>query len=149
MAARVRVDARSSSVIGKPLSQRYGIALHPLAAEEAAAIVRERLAEDGAALVQVRARDPRMIACLFVRADATAVRLCRELGLEMKLGGSGVLGVLGADVARLFADLVASRRTWLETPCGDRETKVLLVAGGIAMLSIEVSDGKAVVTPVA
>jgi hypothetical protein len=135
-------------VIGKPLSQRYGIALHPLAGDEAAAIVRERLAEDGAALVQVRARDAKMIACLFVRADATAVRLCRELGLEMKLGGSGVLGVLGSDVARLFSQLAPSRRAWLETPCGGRETKVLLIAGGVAMLSIEVSDGKVAVTPV-
>ncbi len=136
-------------MIGKPLSQRYGIALHPLAGDEAAAIVRERLAEDGAALVQVRARDAKMIACLFVRADANAVRLCRELGLEMKLGGSGVLGILGSDVARLFSELAAPRRAWLETPCGARETKVLLIAGGIAMVSIEVGDGTVVVTPVA
>ena len=135
-------------MIGKPLSQRYGIALHPLAGDEAAAIVREWLAEDGAALVQVRARDANMVACLFVRADATAVRLCRELGLEMKLGGNGVLGVLGSDVARLFAQLAASRRAWLETPCGPRETKVLLVAGGIAMVSVEVSDGKVLVTAI-
>lgn len=135
-------------MIGRPLSQRYGIALQPLAGDEAAAIVRERLAEDGAALVQVRARDARMIACLFVRADATAVQLCHELGLEMKLGGSGVLGVLGSDAARLFARLAPARRAWLETPCGERETKILLIARGIAMLSIDVHDGKVTVTPV-
>jgi hypothetical protein len=136
-------------MIGKPLSQRYAIDLHPLPADRAVAIVRERLAEDGAALVQVRANDARMIACLFVRADQTAVRLCRELGLEMTLGKTGVVGLLGTDAARLFSDLADHRRAWLETPCGPRETKVLLVAGGIAMLSIETNDGKVVVTPVA
>lgn len=135
-------------MIGKPLSQRYGISLGPLPGDEAAAVVRERLAEDGAALVQVRSRDPKMIACLFVRADANAVRLCRELGLEMTPGGSGVLGMLGSDAARLFSELAPARRAWLETPCEPRETKVLLVAGGVAMVSIHVSEGKVTVTPV-
>jgi hypothetical protein len=136
-------------MIGKPLSERYGIDLRPLDGDDAVAIVRERLAENGAALVQVRARDARMIACLFVRADATAVRLCRELGLEITLGGSGVVGLLGSDAARLFSNLAEPRRAWLEAPCGARETKVLLVAGGIAMLSIETNDGKVAVTAVA
>ena len=135
-------------MIGKPLSERYAIDLRPLAEDRAVAIVRERLSEDGAALVQVRARDARMIACLFVRADPTAVRLCRELGLELKPGGSGVLGLLGADAARLFAELSEHRKAWLETPCGPRQTKVLLVAGGIAMVSIETSDGRVTVTAV-
>jgi hypothetical protein len=135
-------------MIGKPLSERYGIDLRPLDEDHAVAIVRERLREDGASLVQVRARDARMIACLFVRADPTAVRLCRELGLELTLGGTGVVGLLGADAARLFANLAEHRRAWLEAPSGPRETKVLLVAGGIAMLSIETNDGKVVVAAV-
>jgi hypothetical protein len=134
-------------MIGKPLSERYGIDLRPLAEDQAVTILRERLAEDGAALIQVRAQDARMIACLFVRADSTAVRLCRELGLDLTLGGSGVVGLLGADAARLFSELTPHRRAWLETPCGPRETKVLLIAGGIAMLSIETNDGKVVVKP--
>jgi hypothetical protein len=136
-------------MIGKPLSERYAIDLRPLAGDRAVAIVRERLSEEGAALVQVRARDARMIACLFVRADRTAVRLCREIGLELTPGGTGVVGLLGADAARLFSDLSEHRRAWLETPCGPRETKVLLVAGGIAMVSIETNDGKVTVTPLA
>ena len=137
-------------MIGKPLSQRYAIELRALGGDEAVAIVREQLAEDGAALVQVRAQGAKMIACLFVRADATAVRLCRELGLEMKLGGNGVLGLAGADAARMFSQLAAARRAWLETPCGARETKVLLVAGGgVALLSVETAEGKVVITPFA
>ena len=135
-------------MIGKPLSERYAIDLRPLADDRAVAIVRERLAEDAAALVQVRAQDARMIACLFVRADATAVRLCRELGLALTPGGTGVVGLLGADVARLFAGRADHRRAGLETPCGARETKVLLVAGGIAKVSIETKDGKVAVTAV-
>jgi hypothetical protein len=136
-------------MIGKPLSERYAIDLRPLPEDRAVAIVRERLNVDGPALIQVRARDARMIACLFVRADATAVRLCRELGLELKPGGTGVVGLQGTDAARLFADLAEHRREWLETPCRSRETKVLLVAGGIAMISIETGEGKTTVTAVA
>ena len=133
-------------MIGKSLSERYGIDLQPLADDRAVAIVLQRLDEDAAPLVKVRAQDPRMIACLFVRADAKAVRLCRELGLALTPGGTGVLGLLGADVARLFSGLTEPRRAWLETPCGARETKVLLIAGGIAMVSIETREGKVTVT---
>ena len=110
--------------------------------------MRERLAEDAPALVQVRAKDARMIACLIVRADAPTVTLCRELGLEMTLGGSGVVGLIGTDAARLFPRLSASQRTWLGAPCGARETKVLLVAGGIALVSLETNEGKVSVTAV-
>jgi len=129
-------------MIGKPLSERYGIELRSLDGPQAVAILRERLAVDGPALIQVRARDARMVACLFVHADATAVRLCRELGLELAPGGSGVVGLLGVDAARLISQLAESRRAWLERPAGPRETKVLLIAGGIAMLSITTTDGK-------
>ncbi|HVJ93440.1 MAG TPA: hypothetical protein VM580_26745, partial [Labilithrix sp.] len=69
------------------------------------------------------------------------LRLCRELGFEMKAGGSGVFGLLGSDAARLFPRFSGSQRTWLETPCGPRETKVLLVAGGLALVSLESAEG--------
>jgi hypothetical protein len=134
-------------MIGKPLRDRH--ALGPLADARAIAIMNERLAPDAAALVGVRAQDARMIACLIVRADQAAVRLCRAIGLRMTLGATGVVGLLGADAARLFSELPASQRTWLETPCGPRETKVLLVAGGIATLSLETNEGQVVVTAVA
>lgn len=134
-------------MIGKPLSERYGHGVS-LAGEAAVAIVKERLGPDGAALVQVRAKDARMIACLVVRADSAGVRLCRELGLEMKPGGTGVVGLIGCDAARLLARLPAHQKRWLQTPCGPRETKVLLVAGGIALVSVEAGDNGVVVTPV-
>jgi hypothetical protein len=129
-------------MIGKPLSERYGVQLRPLGSDEAVAIVRERLDADGAALVQVRARDPLLVACLFVRAGAAEVRLCRELGLELALGGSGVVGLLGVDAARLFAKLAPERRAWLERRSEARETRVLLFAGGVGMVSVLAETGK-------
>jgi hypothetical protein len=133
-------------MIGRPLRDKDALA--PLAPDRAVAILSERLGPDAAALIEVRAIDARMIACLVVRADKVAVRLCRALGLRMTLGATGVVGLLGADAARFFAKLPEHERSWLETACGPRETKVLLVAGGIALLSIETRDGKSVVTPV-
>lgn len=133
-------------MIGKPLRERNTLA--PLPAERAEALLKERLPHDAAALVEVRARDPEMIACLFVRADKVAVRVCRALGLRMTLGGSGVIGLLGSDAARFFDQLPEPKRTWLATACGPRETKVLLVAGGIALLSIKATGGKTIVTAV-
>jgi hypothetical protein len=131
-------------MIGKSLRERY--ALGPLAEDVAIATMKELLATHAKLVVDVRAQDPRMIACLVVRADKPTLRLCRSLGFEMKLGGTGVFGLLGEDAARLFAELPAQGRAWLETPCGPRETKVLLVAGGTALLSLETSEGKVTIT---
>ena len=89
-----------------------------------------------------------MIACLVVQADKVALRFCRELGFDMRPGGTGVFGLLGADAARLFPRLPESQRTWLEAPCAARETKVLLVAGGIALLSLAIQDGKVAISAV-
>jgi hypothetical protein len=133
-------------MIGKPLSQRHGFS--HLVDDRAVAILKESLASYGEALVRVRVEDARMVACLIVRADRDAVRLCRALGLRMTLGATGVVGLLGADAARFFSELPAAHRAWLETPCGAQETKVFLVAGGIALLSIETDAGKVVVTAV-
>lgn len=127
-------------MIGKSLRERHE--LGALDAETAVAVMTEMLASHAAPLVQIRAKDPRMIACLIVRADEATVRLCRKLGFKMKRGGTGVFGLLGTDAGRLFAELPAPRRAWLETPCGRRETKVLLVAGGIALLALETNEGR-------
>jgi hypothetical protein len=87
-----------------------------------------------------------MVACLVVRADAPAVRLCKELGFAMTPGGTGVFGLLGRDAARKFAHLSQASREWLEVPCGARETKVLLVSGGgTALLQLTTVDGKVTV----
>ncbi len=131
-------------MIGKSLSERH--TLGPLPPERARALLTEALGTHAALLVAVRAQDARMVACLVVRADAPGVRLCRELGFEVKRGGSGVFGLLGDDAAKLLTPLTDAEREWLTTPCGPRETKVFLVAGGIALLSLETEGGKVVVT---
>lgn len=108
----------------------------------AVAVLTEMLGAQARHLVEVRARDARMIACLVANADERTALLCRELGFEVKLGGSGVFGLLGPDVARLFTGFDEGQRAWLETPCGPRETKVLLLAQGVALLALETNDGK-------
>jgi hypothetical protein len=134
-------------MIGKPLSERTG--LGPLKPDRAVAILTENLQANAAALVQVRAQDPRMVACLVVRAGKAAVRLCLELGLAMRPGGTGVVGFMGSDAARLFPGLTEAQKAWLKAPCGPRETKVLLLAGGIGLLSLETKAGQVVVMPAA
>lgn len=134
-------------MIGKSLRERWE--LGQIDPDEAALVLKEQLASHARPLVEVRAQDPRMIACLVVRADKAALRVCRGLGFEMKPNASAVFGLLGADAARLFTQLSDRERAWLETACGPRETKVLLVAqGGLALLSLETSDGKLTVTAV-
>ncbi len=127
-------------MIGKSLNERFE--LGPLDGARATSILEAQLATQARALVEVRAQDAKMIACLVVDADKRAVRLCRELGFDMRPDGTAVFGLLGADAARLFPRLTDDQRTWLEQPCGARETKVLLVAGGIALLSLVTQDGR-------
>ncbi len=95
-------------------------------------------------------QDPGMIACLFVEADKAVVRLCRTLGFELKPGGTGVFGLQGDDVARLFAGLLTpTQREAASQPCGPRETKVLLLAGGVALLSVDAEAGRVDVRAIA
>lgn len=131
-------------MIGKSLRERH--TLGALSEERAVTVLKEMLASQAAHLVEVRAQDARMIACLVVRADPPSLRLCRTLGFDVKRGGTCVFGLLGDDAARLFTELPAHQRSWLEAPCGPRETKVLLVAGGTALLSLETHDGKVAIT---
>lgn len=131
-------------MIGKSLRERWE--LGRLDADEAVALLKRMLAAHAKPLVEVRQRDARMVACLVAGADKPTLRLCRELGFTMRPGGAGVFGVLGADAARLFPALPEPERAWLEAPSGPRETKVLLVAGGIALLSLEAKDGAVTVT---
>jgi hypothetical protein len=133
-------------MIGKSLSQRH--TLGALASDRAIAVLTSMLAAQAKNLVAVRAQDAGMVACLVVRADKLSVRVCRELGFQLKLGATAVFGLQGADAAALFPALPPAQRTWLETPCGARETKVLLIAGGTALLSLETVDGKVTITAV-
>ena len=133
-------------MIGKSLNERHK--LGALSAERASAVMKTVLASHAKPIVEVRAQDPRMIACVVVQADKLAVRLGRSMGLDLKPGATAVFGLLGSDVLRYFVDLSAEQREWLEAPCGPRETKVLLVSGGVGLLSVEASDGKVAVTPI-
>ncbi len=131
-------------MIGKSLRERN--TLSPLSEQRAVALLTAALRARARHLVEVRAEDERMIACLFVDADKPSVRLCKELGFHLKPGATAVFGLLGEDAARVLPDLSESQRAWLATPCGPRETKVFLVAGGTAFLSIETGEGQVVVT---
>jgi hypothetical protein len=133
-------------VIGKSLRERHTLGV--LSEERAVAVLTSMMASQAAHLVEVRAQDARMIACLVVRADEASIRLCRALGFRVKRGGTGVFGLHGADLAPLLPDLPEHHRAWLSTPCGPRETKVLLVAGGTALLSLETSEGKVAISAV-
>lgn len=132
-------------MIGKSLRERN--TLSALSGERAASLLTAVLPSLARPLVQVRAQNVRMIACVFVTADKPSVRLCKELGFDLKPGATAVFGLLGDDAAAVLPGLDDARMAWLTTPCGARETKVFLVAGGgTALLSIETSDGKVDVT---
>jgi hypothetical protein len=133
-------------MIGKSLNERYTVG--HLQAARAARIMNDVLAAQAHHLVAVRAEDARMIACLVVRADPASVRLCRDLGFAVKRGATGVFGLLGDDAAGLFPQLSEAQRDWLSAGCGPRETKVLLIAGGTALVSLETSAGKVAMTVV-
>lgn len=131
-------------MIGKSLNERHK--LGPLDAAKAIAILQAELPVRAKPIVEVRAQDPRMIACLIVRADKLAVRQCRSMGFDLKQGATAVFGLLGTDVIPFFEELTQTQKDWLETPCSARETKVLLLADGLALLSVETSDGKVAIT---
>lgn len=135
-------------MIGRSLNQRYGN-ITPLSPEAAVARLEQLLALRAEDVVRVRAEDARAVACCVVDADEGAVRACRTLGLDMKPGGTAVFGLLGADAAKTFTSLPPHQRGWLETPCAPRETKVLLLAGGIALLSLVTEGGKVRVSALA
>lgn len=133
-------------MIGRSLNQRH--TLSALSPERAGAVIEEMLATHARPIVELRAQDEQMIACVVVRADQPTVRLCRALGFDVKRSGTAVFGLLGPDAAQLFekhAPLKAAQVEWLGTPCGPRETKVLLLAGGIALVSLETNEGEVTV----
>lgn len=134
-------------MIGKSLNERFVLGLIP--DDRATRTVREALETQAKNLVAVRRQDPRMIALLFVRADKQVVRLCRDLGLKLEPGGTGVLGLAGDDAARLFPEFPAHERDWLRAPCGPRETKVLLFSEGRALLSITTNGRDVTIAPAA
>jgi hypothetical protein len=115
------------------------VALPPARAE---ALLTQALDTRAAEIVTVRAQDAGMVACVVVRADRLTARTCRSLGLEIKEGASGVFGLQGKDAAGLFQGLKPHQIAWLETPAGARETKVLLLSGAYALVSVVAQAGK-------
>src|SRR3954471_25049770 len=113
-------------MIGKSLQERHGV--RSLDGDRAAVLLQELLASHARPIVEVRARGEGMIACVVAHADEASVRMCRQLGFDLRLGGVGVFGILGEDAARLIPGLPGA--AWLASPCGPRETKGLLIAEG-------------------
>lgn len=125
-------------MIGKSLGERFGLVA--LAPEKAMALLTDALPRLAKPIVEVRAQN--LIACVVLDATAAARELCRKAGLEIKPNGTGVFGLAGGDVTTLFAQLHLSetQSAWLIAPNGPRETKVLLLAGGFALVALDV-DG--------
>lgn len=129
-------------MIGKSLRERHDI-VGTIPSDKAVALLESVLGVHARHIIEVRTSDANMIACVVVSADEASVRLCKTLGFRMKPGGSGVFGLLGDDAARLFGSgLAPHAKAWMQAPCAPRETKVILIAGGIALLSLETRDGK-------
>ncbi|MBS2014552.1 MAG: hypothetical protein JST00_16820 [Deltaproteobacteria bacterium] len=133
-------------MIGRSLNERFVLGLVP--GPRAIALLEEAMATQSRRIVDIRAQGATMIAVLFVNADRQAVKLCRELGMSLAKGATAVMGLEGEDAARLFPSLPEAERSWLREPCGARETKVLLISGGRAPLSLTIADGKVTVTAV-
>lgn len=137
-------------MIGKSLSQRHTLA--PLKEEFAIAAMQDVIAKLAEPIVEVRSRDARMVACVVVRADEPAVRLCKALGFRITAGATMVFGLLGTDAARVLgeggriAGLTDARKAWLAEPSGPRETKVVLFAGGVAFGSVDADAGEVTVS---
>lgn len=127
-------------MIGRSLNERHLPAR--LAPDVAEATLRAALDAHARALVDVRRQDPALVAVLVLAADKPAGRLCKSLGFEVRPGGSGVFGVPGDALARLLAPLLDAEAAWLAAAAGARETKLLLVAGGLALASVEAADGR-------
>lgn len=130
-------------MIGKSLRARYELV--DLSAPRAKALLSEAMRTLAKDVVLVRARGEHMVACVVLSADRVTLRACLALGLEIKEGKSGVFGLAGEDFATIFPELSPSRLEWLAAPAGPRETKVFLLAGGLALLSLTIEDGKVAV----
>lgn len=133
-------------MIGKSLNERYN--LNALSSARAVDILKGALGTQAKPIIEVRAQDARMVACLIVDADERAVRLVRSIGLELKPGATAVFGLFGDDLTSLCPQLSEHQRRWLAEPCRPRETKVFLVAEGLALLSIESSGGEVTLTAI-
>lgn len=128
-------------MIGKSLGERYGLV--SLAAEKATMLLGKALNSLGKPIIEVRQQG--LVACVVIEATKQAIQLCRHAGLEMKPGGSGVFGLSGSDAGSLIAALTPEQRAWLVAAPGPRETKILLIANGYALVALDVEGTKVTV----
>lgn len=127
-------------MIGKSLRERTTFG--PLSEKDATRLCKEAMATHAAPIVETRTKDPRMIVCVVVRADALTQRVCKNVGFELKKGTTAVFGVLGEDAAEAFPELGPEHLAWLAAPNEPRETKILLLSGGFALLSLTTESGR-------
>jgi len=126
-------------MIGKSLRERATFG--PLSAAETERLCREVVASHPRAIVETRAKSPRMVVCAVVRATGLTLRVCKSLGFDIKKGASAVFGVLGEDVPAAFPELGAERHGWLAVPSEERETKMLVLSGGFALVALRIGSG--------
>ncbi|MBL9113250.1 MAG: hypothetical protein JNM74_28450, partial [Myxococcales bacterium] len=79
-------------MIGKPLSAR--LSFGPLSSDDATRLAREALASHAAPIVEVRRRGQGMVVVCVLRADGLTLRVCKNLGFDLRRGSSAVFGVL-------------------------------------------------------
>lgn len=128
-------------VIGKPLSAR--LSFGPLSSDDATRLAREVLRTHAAPIVEVRRKGAGMVVVCVLRADGLTLRVCKNLGFDLRRGSSAVFGVLGEEAARAFPELGEARLGWLAEPSGPRQTKLLVLSGGFALVAVE-AEGSAV-----
>ncbi len=131
-------------MIGKSLRERSTFG--PLSTKDAERLCREAMATHAASIVAVRTKDPGLVACVVVRADGLTLRVCQNLGFDLKRGATAVFGIPGVDAGHVFPELGEERHAWLAAPSGPRETKLLLLSGGFALLSLVTEAGKVSIT---
>lgn len=129
----------SRPMIGKSLRERMSFG--PLSVSDTERLCKEVVASHARALVETRAKSPRMVVCAVVRAEGLTLRVCKNLGFDLKRGATAVFGVRGEDVPAAFPELGPPRHEWLAVPSRDRETKLLVLSGGFALVGLRIEDG--------
>lgn len=127
-------------MIGRSLKERHGV-LPLLPPDRAREALSSAMPKHGPDLVEVRKQG--LIAVMVLDAHDGSIRLLESIGLQIAPGGSAVFGLAGPDAAEMFPSL--NQRAWFEAPLGPKETRVVLVTAGLALVSIDVEPGGAVI----
>lgn len=126
-------------MIGKSLTERSSFG--PLSLADTERLAKEIVASHARAIVETRAKSAKMVVCAVVRAEGLTLRVCKNLGFDLKRGASAVFGVRGDDVPSAFPELGPDHHAWLAVPSVDRETKMIVLSGGYAVLGLKIEGG--------